>query len=263
MRMAGLAHPNLLGQFSALGAGLGVVLASCGILRWRFAWVIALPCLAALALSISRAATVALIVALVVSHRDRIIQTLGWPLLAGLGAAVTGIALGVVALDDPGNWLSGETLSALSKTGDVRELTSLTGRTEIWEYTIRQVAERPLLGFGPATSRIVLADHVGYTHNLWLNVMFCSGVIGLTFMVCLTAGRVFDVVFRPHRIVDFLIIYIFVNGLAENVILSFIAGAPTILFIIAVLWRAADGPNADVGSDYYPSHSLADVEGLP
>ncbi len=247
LRMAGITHPNLLAQYAGLGAGLSVVTYQTGVVRSRMIWLLVPICLGAMLFSISRAATIALVVALAVTYRGRILQFTGLRALLLGGLVVTGGLLVLAAQENVGGLLSERQLSLLSKSGDTRELTSLTGRTEIWSYALRKVSERPLLGFGPATSKKILADYVGYTHNLWLNVLFCSGISGLIWMTGLTLGRVFDVFARPHRIADFIIVFIFVNGLAENVILSFIPGAPTVLLIVAVLWRANENIDAREG----------------
>ncbi len=248
LRMAGISHPNALAQYAALGVGLSLLLVQTGVVRSRYLLALIPLGLGALVLSISRASAIALVVALMFVWRDRILARLGpVALLTGCLIIVGGLLI-YSARHDLGDLLSERWFSKLAKSGDTSELTSLTGRTEIWSYATGRLTERPWLGFGPATSKLILAEHVQYTHNLWLNVAFSSGLAGLLCLLGLTVGRVWDSLASPNRIVDFIIVVLFVNGLAENVAFAFVPGAPTMLLVVATLWRANEAFAAQEGS---------------
>jgi O-antigen ligase len=72
-------------------------------------------------------------------------------------------------------------------------LSTLTGRTILWELTIQAVSERPWLGFGHGVFRDAIgpfALNMGfgkggiiYAHNAWLDAAFTSGYPGLAVFV--------------------------------------------------------------------------------
>ncbi len=60
---------------------------------------------------------------------------------------------------------------------------TLSGRTIIWEMTLREIAKAPFLGFGFGTYQDYFASFYnnwspGHAHNLWLQVTFESGLVG-------------------------------------------------------------------------------------
>jgi exopolysaccharide production protein ExoQ len=237
-RMAGISHPNTVGQFSGLLIGLTLLLYHEGIFRSKRVFLIVPFAAAAMLLAFSRSSIVALCLSLGIVYRREILGFLGW--LSLTLAAFTGSLLLylVVLTSGSGTPSISEVASSLSKSGDAEELTSVTGRTEIWDFTAQKISERPWTGFGPATSRELLKDHLGFAHNLWLHVAVSGGIGALLLIIGLTIGRVADVFMRPNRIPDFLILFIFVNGLTENVIFAFVSGATDVLLLTAVLWRA-------------------------
>ncbi len=94
--------------------------------------------------------------------------------------------------------------------------------------------ERPLTGYGAATSKYYLTDYSLYTHNMLLNVAFSTGVFGGLAAVLMALGRVRDLFRRNHTIADGLVAFILLNGLFENVLFSILAGMPTILWVVAI-----------------------------
>ncbi len=51
----------------------------------------------------------------------------------------------------------------LTRSGSVSELTTLTGRTEIWAVAADLIAQRPLLGWGYNGTEQLIADSVPTT----------------------------------------------------------------------------------------------------
>ncbi len=240
VRMAGLSHPNALGQFSALAAGLIFVLWRQRQLTGPIYFGIFAMSAGALALSISRASLIALLVATGFVYRDRIFRFLG-PIGSAFALLVLcGSLLAAATTTSAAQQLMQNFVQQVTKSGELEEITTLTGRTEIWMYAVNRLAEKPWTGFGPATSKVVLEDHVNYTHNLWLHIFLSSGILGGLILIALTIGRLFQAVVRPARLIDFIIIFTFVNGLVENVIFEYVPGASTMLFCVAVLWRSYD-----------------------
>ncbi len=244
-RMGGLAHPNTLGQFSGMTIVLGVVLsATYGIRSWLRSLVILLA-VGALILSVSRAATGGTLLALAIAYRHKfmrrefffrylLLATIG---LAGLFAAAMIFDLGT---------LIESKLLALSKSGDSAELTTITGRSEIWAYTLGLVAERPFTGWGAATSKHLLEDYSLYTHNLVLNVALSTGIFGGLAAILMCGSRILQMFQRRHPAGDAIVAFICITGLVENVIFSPIAAMPTIAWIVGLVWWSLDSDPAVV-----------------
>ncbi|MFT5303284.1 MAG: exopolysaccharide production protein ExoQ, partial [Mariniblastus sp.] len=232
-RMSGLAHPNTLGQFS----GVLIVLACILHVNYKqMSWIragLVLLAVAALIGSLSRTSLLATVFAVAVVYREHVLKPKYFYALIGVGL------LGLVGLlvmsinSDLGSVLESK-LALLSKSGDTEELTSATGRVDIWAYAIHLLSQRPITGYGAATSKYHLVDYSLYTHNMILNIAFSAGAIAGVAAVLMCLGRAGQLCIRNHRLTDGLIAFILLNGLFENVIFSILAGMPTIVWIVAM-----------------------------
>jgi exopolysaccharide production protein ExoQ len=230
-RMAGIAHPNTLGQFS----GLTIVLGSILYVRFgqRSMFRIGIILLAALALlfSLSRTSMVATVFALSIAFRKQLFRR-EYALYA-VGIVLAG-AIGFLVLastTDLSETIE-QKLRLLSKSGDLSELTSATGRVEIWKYASRLIAEKPLTGYGAATSKYYLEDYTYYTHNMIMHVAFSTGIFGGTFALLMCLGRILAMITHHHLLADGIIAFLLVNGFFENVLFCFLAGLPTMMWIV-------------------------------
>ena len=238
-RMGGLAHPNVLGQMSGVTLILGLLLQ---LDQKKFSLVrtiVMFFAAAALVGSLSRTSLLATTMAIAVIFRSHIFhRRYAMPAIV---CGVVGIALLIVAtmvFDIEAK--VGSKLGLLSKSGDTAELTSATGRTEIWAEVIWLVSERPLVGYGAATSKYLLKDYSLHTHNLVLNVALSTGVLGGIFAFWMCLERVFKLFVTRHPIADALVVFVVVNGLFENVIFSILCGLPTMIWIIALALPTID-----------------------
>lgn len=239
-RMAGLAHPNVLGQYSGLAVLLAIAFLST---RWRSRIFLAIGIsvialgIPALILSMSRSSVLALLVALLVIFRGEFVKghRIVW---LGLAVVTTSSALLVTSMTtDLGQAIERRLAESVSKSGDAKELTSATGRTVIWSYAIKLISLRPLLGYGLTSSKSLLANYNSFTHNMVLNVALSSGVIAASALMFIILLQSLIVVIRPSFIADGLFVILVVNGLTENVMFEYIAAAPTALFALSVTWR--------------------------
>lgn len=232
-RMSGLAHPNTLGQFSGMTVVLGLLLAQNYGYNSRWRWLIIALAFAALIVSLSRTSLAATLFACLFIYRDRVFQqkyvlpSIGLLIVGCMGLIVVSLSVDVGALIE-------SKLTFLSKSGDAEELTSATGRADIWAYTIRLIGERPLTGYGAATSKFYLEDYSLYTHNMILNIAFSCGVFGGLIAIVMCLGRIAALVLHRHPLADPLVAFVLFNGLFENVIFSILAGLPTIIWIIGL-----------------------------
>lgn len=228
-RMGGLAHPNTLGQVSGLTLVLGLLLFNLESKLSVFKTAVVLLAAGALVFSLSRTSLLACIVAIAVVYRYHIFRR------KYLFYALVAACIGLVALMfaavvfDLGATIQSK-IGLVSKSGDTDELFSATGRTEIWAHALHLISQRPLTGYGAATTKIYLADYSYHCHNLVINIAFSTGVFGglIAFWMCLE--RTFRLFFRHHPIADALVAFILVNGLFENVIFSILAGIPTMIW---------------------------------
>ena len=201
--------------------------------NWRI-FVIALAA-AALVASLSRTSLAATAMALMTMNYRWVFSDKNRKWIS-LGAILFVPTLIVVATQvDLGEKIA-EKMTIVSKSGEADELTSATGRAEIWQYSMRLISKRPLVGYGAATSKYYLSEYSRYTHNLLLNIAFSTGVFGGLLGLAMILYQGASVFFRTHVIVSALIVYILVNGLFENVIFSTIAGMPTLLWIMSMAW---------------------------
>lgn len=238
-RMGGLAHPNTLGQISGLTIVLGLLFYREPETRsWLKAFLV-LAAAGALIASLSRTSLLATVVAIMVVFRNYIFQR---------EYAMTAIALAVAGLitlmaasmftDVEGKIVS--KLDMLSKSGDASELTSATGRTEIWAKTIQLLGERPLFGYGAATSKYWLQEYSMHTHNLILNIAFSTGLLGGLVGVWMCFERICKLFVARHAFSDAIIVFVLVNGLFENVLFSILCGLPTIMWTIGLAMPAIE-----------------------
>ena len=85
-----------------------------------------------------------------------------------------------------------EIFSLLSRSGDASEITSGTGRTRIWAVVFELIPQAWLLGRGYASAQHILPIHpdlfeaAAHCHNLYLELLFCSGLLGLSLFVWAT-----------------------------------------------------------------------------
>ena len=238
-RMGGLSHPNTLGQVAGFTLVLSLILYRDDK---KFSWVRAIVIVAALAAllgSLSRTSLIASVIAVMSIFRMHIFQRRY--ALAAIVCGMVGLAaLMVVSMVVDIESKVSKKLGALSKSGDAAELTSATGRTDIWAETIRLVSKRPAVGYGAATSKELLEDYSKHTHNLVLNVALSTGVLGGILCAWMCINRFLNLFIAHHPIADSLVVFVLVNGLFENVIFSILCGLPTMIWIIALALPTLD-----------------------
>jgi len=140
--------------------------------------------------------------------------------------------------------LGEDALLLFSRSGSVNELTTATGRAEIWETVIALWTERPLLGWGHASAIAILPymHHLflqaAHAHNLFLEVLFSRGLVGfsvfiLGFLWCFTAA------FRYGRVRPMILMLFFLAvGMMEPIPLGNRAGSSFLIFSFAIFEMA-------------------------
>ncbi|MFN4266214.1 MAG: O-antigen ligase family protein [Aquabacterium sp.] len=187
---------GITGSANALGpmVGIGLLtvplmlkLASTPTRRWLFIGS-ALVLIATLALARSRSSIIGVLGGFVIVFAITRRHTI-WSILIGLLTA--SLALIVVAQPRAINALLGSLTKLISRSGDVAELTTFTGRADIWQASWRLIENKPWIGYGLGSIRIelpkVFQDEWGniYTtaHNFLLESLISVGIVGTTLLL--------------------------------------------------------------------------------
>ena len=244
-RMSGLAHSNVLGQYTGLTVVLGTIMGITYKKRSMGRIALVLIAFGALVNSLSRTSLVATVLALVIAYRKVLFRT-RYLRRYFIVAVVGVVGLMVISTQvDVGAKIE-QKLGLLSKSGDTDELTSATGRADIWAYAIRLLAKRPIIGYGAGSSKFYLVEYSQYTHNMILNVAFSTGIIGGGACLLMVLGRIRAMFTISHPLADGILMFIIINGFFENVVFSTIAGMPTMIWIMSLSWELmTDDPLLD------------------
>ncbi len=140
-----------------------------------------------------------------------------------------------------------QVLMLLSRGGSMDEVTSMTGRTEIW-YAVAKLAEtKPLMGFGYASSVFVLPEHereVGFltshAHNLALQLLLTTGWVGLVLFALSTLSIGFRAVVAGDRRVLAFLSFVLLNGITESSGFTTLANICSFAFAIAITLQPAE-----------------------
>lgn len=201
-------------------------------IHWAFAPVSAIICGAALVMTNSRtplAMTVAILFMTYALTWGRLHLAL---LLVSIGLVAASILLPV----------SDEILlKIVSRSGGADELTSLTGRTEIWYTVLKLVEQRPWTGYGYASSVFVLPEHanaVGFAtshaHNLALQLLLTTGWTGFILFMLTVLGIAARAILHGNRVMFAMLAFVLLNGITESSGFTTLANICTLAFAIAL-----------------------------
>lgn len=234
-RMSGLAHANTLGQVSGLTVLFAFVLVFSYKNRNPMIIIIGLLALGALIGSLSRTSLMACVASFLFGYRHLYLKKkYAFAYLVGGLALILALLVLNTQVDLQEKFVG--KLELLSKSGDADELTTATGRSDIWAHAFYLLGDRPVTGYGAATQKYYFQDHSLYTHNLVINIAFSAGIFAGITAVLMILMRVRLLFIRTYRLADAIAVFIIVNGLFENVIFSILAGLPTMLWILALAW---------------------------
>ncbi|MGE0754807.1 MAG: O-antigen ligase family protein [Alphaproteobacteria bacterium] len=196
----------------------------------RIYWLLVAINLAGLFMSNSRTAMAALLVALLMGG----LITAGPARLAALCMGVCLVMITAFTIDYD------MLFSLLSRSGEVSEITSGTGRTEIWAYTIELIHQRPFFGWGYASSNSIIpaaADEIGFvanhTHNAFLQIALSIGYTGLFVFVVLIGLKIFYSFRSRVQLNIAFIFFLLVDGLTEPI--AFQGPATTTTLVLATV----------------------------
>lgn len=194
-RMRGITgSANSLGPIMAVGAILSITMVKQAKRMWlRNAYVLmGLVFVAALMLTNSRSSIIGFAVCLpfvaVVARRQWI-----WSVLVGL--LVLSVALALVVEPNLFKGVLSVFTELFSRSGHAQEITSMTGRSEIWAACWKLIKAKPWLGYGLGSVRVeipkVFFDEWGNTaataHNFFLESMISVGLLGTSLLLAVIA----------------------------------------------------------------------------
>ena len=238
-RMGGLGHPNELGFYSAYTIIVFVVLGVRRRLSWLIVWPILvlggltlLTCYSRTAMLVC-AAGLPFAVQPQLRSRGNFFSLLG---LVGIVLVVSFILIGIGNLD----WMIEDILLRLTKSGSSRELSTASGRTEIWDYALQLIAEKPLFGHGYATARFVMEDYSYHAHNIVLNAALYGGLPSGLLVVLMCVYLVAKIVTQPSPEIDGWVICLLVGGMVDGLISAASPAASTTIWLVVLFWHQLD-----------------------
>jgi O-antigen ligase len=165
------------------------------------------------------------------------VYTLNWRRSYLLAFAISLALLGAVILIPAGD----EALKLLSRHGKVEEVTSMTGRTDIWYAVLKLSEAKPWTGYGYGSSVFVLPQHereVGFltshAHNLFLQLLLTTGWTGVILFTLCVLGVGLRAMATGGRVALAMMAFVLLNGITEASGFTTLANICTLAFAIAV-----------------------------
>ncbi|MDA8745637.1 O-antigen ligase family protein [Rubripirellula amarantea] len=240
-RMGGLGHPNSIARTGVLAGVLSLSMLRSADLTPRFPLgrsvligIIVVALMTMLA-TFSRTACVAGLAAAGFLLLDKIFTRNGL-VLAGSLIALATITIVATELVTGGGVLGDSLISMTTKTGEVSELTSATGRTAIWAEAVRLISERPLTGYGLNSAPFMMKEFSLHPHNLLLHAMISGGILAGLLTMCLVAWNFFFGLISDEPLVRAISVYVLVSGIFEDTVLDTFASPSTLLWLIVMIY---------------------------
>lgn len=243
-RMGGTSHPNVLAASSVICL---MCVAYVAIERKIQLWIsipVIILSVATLGMTGTRVAILAFSLSMLIVYRRFWFRRDVFP-YAMFGACIVVAGAMWILSEDSGGMASRSALKSVTRSGNLDEITSVTGRDKIWIFAIEKIAERPLTGWGPGVSKKLLdeQDMLLHTHNVVIQIAISCGVLGGFFVAMLFLHQLFSSLRGRFPLAALISLLILFNSMTEVPIFDYLPGAPTVLFLIAVFW-----PNLDDGS---------------
>ncbi|HET6878913.1 MAG TPA: O-antigen ligase family protein [Pirellulales bacterium] len=259
-RLGGVTHPNGLGAHCALALGLLFV----GRRTWQWSLNSVVPTAAFFGITLlctgSRTSCLMLLVggALLAVRRNAGLLTLA---MAALSTMVfLGEAVGV-------DW--SRLSSVFARENGLRELTTLTGRTDLWQMAWKFISESPFYGHGYGCSRFLFIGSADFPathpHNQFLDTAIEIGLVGVTIEAAMFVALARRFWVRPSTFPDVVFALVAVMGLFEVPLFSPLPEVFTLSWMLALAWPRDDiglSRNVRTRSLYNPESNLQNSPGV-
>ena len=171
--LLGYAHPLVSGNLAVLGV-IGLLASNRGIPAKAL---LAAPLIGVLLATNARASMVGLLVALACMSllnpdpvgRRRLVAALAIAYASYLTLTLAGVSMAALA-------------ESFEKYSRWESIQGLSGRVELWSYTLGRILDRPMLGVGYEAGRYVLLQYAPWAataHNSFLDIAVGTGILGL------------------------------------------------------------------------------------
>ncbi|KAA1260317.1 O-Antigen ligase [Rubripirellula obstinata] len=245
-RMGGLGHPNSVARTGVLSIILALSMLRSRDLAPRLPLgrtlliaVIVLGCMTMLA-TFSRTAIVAGAFAVGLLLLDKIFTRIG---MFYTVSAITMLIAAVVSLEliSGGGFFSDSFLSMTTKTGDMEELTSATGRTAIWAESLRLISLSPITGYGLNSAPFMMKEFSLHPHNVVLHASMSGGILAGLLVLVLLGWNFFFGLTSNEPLVRAISIYVLVSGIFEDTVLDTFASPSTLLWLVVLIYPTLEG----------------------
>ncbi len=193
-----------------------------------------------LALSQSRTAMAVLLVLTGITFTLRRRYT---PYLLISGAIVVTI-IAIFAISD-----SDLLVKLLSRSGNVMEIETGTGRAQIWALVIKLAQANFWTGQGYASTVFILPDYSDYmshapphAHNMWLQLWLTTGMIGVILFSLAFVSQTIRAILDNDAVSITFLAFVMLDGITEPSAFAGVAHLSTVVLLIAAA-RSIHGPS--------------------
>jgi O-antigen ligase len=136
-----------------------------------------------------------------------------------------------------------------SRTNDPTEISSLSGRAQIWEHSWELITKNPILGYGYNSTKELLGTYKGFAdylsvdsaHNVYLQSLLSVGILGTIPFVIVLGYLTYRMVKRPIPFVCYMIVTVLISGMTDTDAIAYTPTLMTMLFFVASVWPGLEG----------------------
>ena len=113
---------------------------------------------------------------------------------------------------------------------------TLNGRTDLWQYTVDQIYESPVIGHGYFANRFVLLkkfDWAGHAHNSFLEIGLSNGLSGLLLLAAFVGYALYLCIKTGDQLLILALISCVIQGFLNPIL--FVPGLPMLVLMLAMV----------------------------
>ena len=116
------------------------------------------------------------------------------------------------------------------------DMSTLNGRTGVWEVAISAIPQRLFTGYGYFASRYVLLQvfsWAGHTHNSFIEIALSTGLVGLFLLTAFVVYMLYAVIVTRDRLLLGMGIYCCIQGMLNPLLFS--PGIPMFILLLCMI----------------------------
>lgn len=247
IRFGGLGHPNTLGRMAILVAVLFVAIGLDRRLPWKWCVPLSLFFFFEAAATLSRTPLIAGFASLAAItipkiSREKAIYAIGY--CAGLAI----LLLLAMELTIGTNSITAKIIAKGTKTGDLDEVTTLTGRTEIWAFALELAMERPIFGHGPGATPILMEKKSGHAHNALLDPTANLGFPAGAAIIIVFSWLIYCCIRDDNSVYRAGVVFLVVAGISERLLFGTIPDSISYYWLAFAFWGVIPDKTAPRGT---------------